>query len=500
MEDYTQSISYKRAADGSIVATLALKFPNGTRRVFVERYSGEDVVSDAHAIARAEGAPVIAGLIGAAAAAPMDPAHWWWKNEQAALLGKSVNDEAALQAWWGGMAINSRAQLRAMFLEGPPGSPAKKRAWWGALGKKRRKLARERHGKGGGFDLGKLASSAVDVVTLRPIAKHIPLVRDVHSAVTNLQKLPLTAARDVLSGKRLDRVAVGQFKSALASAKTIAPYAQTVIALVPGVGAGLAGAIGAGLALAEGKSITDALIAAARGALPGGALAAAAFDVAAAVAQGKPIEQAALAALPIDDKAKRLLVEGAKAARGLASGKRVDAVLLDTALKALPAAAGKAAQVGIALGAGKALQAAGLAATKQLAAGKVLAAAAESLKRTEASPLGSGAAKALQAASRLARGGAARSLGAPTAAAKMARLARTGLGSSSAGRAAFELAKRTGRDVAKPAPAKPPGRELAVIAAARAGKLKSNKAGKTSPAELQRALSSGRVFFVGASA
>ena len=55
---------------------------------------------------------------------------------------------------------------------------------------------------------------------------------------------------------------------------------QVGVSFIPGIGEGLSAVIGAGLALAEGKSITDALIAAALSALPGGPLVAMAASIA----------------------------------------------------------------------------------------------------------------------------------------------------------------------------------------------------------------------------
>jgi hypothetical protein len=521
MGEYTQQLEYTSLPNGGLAVTLLLTFPNGAKRAFTERLTGADARAAMAEWSEAEGAHEVAAayrMVGAAKAKPRT-GEWWWDSFEAKRQGKRPGDYKAMRHWWDHVLNrDSRSSVRSMLAEGPAGaSPVQLEAWWRGLSKNSRQAKRRRHGGDGGVlrDLGSAASSVVDTtidaVTLQPIAKHIPLVRDVHSAIVNLQRLPLTAVSDVLSGKRLDRVALGQFKSALGSAKTLAPYAQTVVALVPGVGQGLAGGIGAGLALAEGKTITEALIAAARGAVPGGALAQAAFDVAVGIAQGKPLEQVAINALPIDASAKRALVEGAKAARDLARGKRVDQVILDGALRALPAAAGKAAQVGVALGAAQSLQRAGVSAAKQLAAGKVFAAAAKQLDAVAQTPHGAGAALALKAAAQLSAASAAASLGAPKAARKLAGAARgklSGLSESTA-RDVYALASRTSRNVAKLAEGKKTGSTggkpaavvpASVLAAARAGRIKSNRKGVVSQAELTNALRTGRVFFVRASA
>jgi hypothetical protein len=72
--------------------------------------------------------------------------------------------------------------------------------------------------------------------------------------------------------------------------------ADMVLPFIPGIGTGVAAALAAANALASGKPITDALIAAARGAVPGGAIAQAAFDTAINLAKGKSLSQSVLEA------------------------------------------------------------------------------------------------------------------------------------------------------------------------------------------------------------
>jgi hypothetical protein len=73
--------------------------------------------------------------------------------------------------------------------------------------------------------------------------------------------------------------------------------ASMVAGFVPGVGTGVAAALGAANALMNGRPITDAIIASARSAIPGGAIAQAAFDTAVKVAKGQNIGQAVLGAV-----------------------------------------------------------------------------------------------------------------------------------------------------------------------------------------------------------
>ncbi len=81
--------------------------------------------------------------------------------------------------------------------------------------------------------------------------------------------------------------AIGDIRESLRFAAIVAPF-------VPGLGTGVAAALGAANALAAGERITDALIAGARNALPGGALAKTGFDLATRIAKGENFSQAAL--------------------------------------------------------------------------------------------------------------------------------------------------------------------------------------------------------------
>ena len=122
----------------------------------------------------------------------------------------------------------------------------------------------------------------------------IPVVGDVTHIVGEIAVAPLHIATAIASGERLDHVALGALKDQIKIVKDVAPYAQTVVSLVPGVGTGVGAAIGMGAALAEGQSITAAAKSAIRGALPGGALAASGFDLAMKVASGENVAKATL--------------------------------------------------------------------------------------------------------------------------------------------------------------------------------------------------------------
>jgi hypothetical protein len=180
----------------------------------------------------------------------------------------------------------------------------------------------------------------------------VPVLKQVaHLAVS-----PIRVIKNIAKGERLDHVALGELRSQVKDVKELAPYAQTVISLVPGIGTGLSAAIGASLALVQGKRIDQALIEAVKGSLPGGPLAQTAFSVAAGVMEGKPIDEIALGALPIDQAAKDALLRGLQAAKDVAHGKPLNQIVMNQAMQGLPPSVAKALQVGTALGHAKFLQ------------------------------------------------------------------------------------------------------------------------------------------------
>jgi hypothetical protein len=201
------------------------------------------------------------------------------------------------------------------------------------------------------------AKRAVSAVSRVPVLGSVlQAAANVTRAGAGLMLLPAVAATQLLDGKRIDRIAIDSLKRSVRDARTVAPYVQTVISVVPGVGTGISAGLGGALALAEGQSITAALEQAVKSSIPGGPLAQAAFSVASGVMQGKPLDQVALNALPLGAAEKSALSRGLLAAKALASGKRVDQVLLDQALRSLPPTVQKAVQIGTAIGHAKNLQ------------------------------------------------------------------------------------------------------------------------------------------------
>lgn len=86
-------------------------------------------------------------------------------------------------------------------------------------------------------------------------------------------KRGLDAASAVARGERIDRVLRKAAQSGIDDVRERLKFAEMVAPFIPGLGTGVAAALGAANALAAGKPITEALISAARSAIPGGKIA-----------------------------------------------------------------------------------------------------------------------------------------------------------------------------------------------------------------------------------
>lgn len=163
---------------------------------------------------------------------------------------------------------------------------------------------------------------------------------------------PLNMTVAIAEGQRIDRVALNQLKQQLHDFKQVAPYAQMVISVVPGIGQGVSAALSAGLALAEGQSIDDALKAGLIGAIPGGPLVKAAVTMGVEtiqhIAQGDKFDLQTLSqtaggiassALGLPVAAKNALMAGIATTGAIASGKPLDKAVTDGAILALPVSA-----------------------------------------------------------------------------------------------------------------------------------------------------------------
>jgi hypothetical protein len=185
----------------------------------------------------------------------------------------------------------------------------------------------------------------------------IPVVGSGLSSVFELTSGgPLKLASSVAAGDKIDKAAYKVLKDRVKAVQDVAPYVQTVVSFVPGVGQGISGAIGAANALSKGQPITQAIIAAARGAVPGGPIATAAFDVATAAIQGKPVDEAMLQAIPLPPEQKQYIIQGVLAAKDIAMGKKVDEAIFNRGRNVLPFEAQKALDIGVALAQGQKLQ------------------------------------------------------------------------------------------------------------------------------------------------
>ena len=194
---------------------------------------------------------------------------------------------------------------------------------------------------------GKLAGKAVS---------KIPVVGKPLSTVIKITQGPLRLADSIAKGDRIDSAVIGNIKSQIKDVKEVAPYAQMVISVVPGVGTVASGAIGAGIALSNGQPITKALVAGIKDSIPGGAAGKALFSVAEAAVSGKPLAQVGLAALPLPDDQKKAINSTLSFVKDVAAGKRVDQSLLKAAEKNLSPDMRKALSVAVAVAEGKKVQ------------------------------------------------------------------------------------------------------------------------------------------------
>lgn len=185
---------------------------------------------------------------------------------------------------------------------------------------------------------------------LRNAIKSIPVVGAPLASVYGVAIAPAALAESIASGARLDHALINNFKDQVADIKTLAPYAQTVVSFVPGVGQGVAGAMGAAVALANGQPLSAAVMSGIKGAIPGGQLAQSAFGAAAALAQGKRLDEAALSALPLPEGQKAALKTALSVAAKISKGQKVQDIVLTEAMAKLPPELAKAVHIGLAVG------------------------------------------------------------------------------------------------------------------------------------------------------
>jgi hypothetical protein len=131
----------------------------------------------------------------------------------------------------------------------------------------------------------------------------IPVVGDIARAGIGATRLALgptaillDAGSRLARGENLGKAFKGAVMGQVDAVREQLKLAEMVAPFIPGIGTGVAAALGAANALAAGKPITEAILSAARSAVPGGAIAQAAFDVALNLARGKNITDSLLAA------------------------------------------------------------------------------------------------------------------------------------------------------------------------------------------------------------
>lgn len=90
---------------------------------------------------------------------------------------------------------------------------------------------------------------------------HIPLVgKPFHAALDATVMGPLITADKIAGGARIDHAIVAGLKKNISGIKGVAPYAQAVVSMVPGIGQTVNAGIGAGTALIHGRRIDQALL------------------------------------------------------------------------------------------------------------------------------------------------------------------------------------------------------------------------------------------------
>lgn len=188
------------------------------------------------------------------------------------------------------------------------------------------------------------------------VVSHIPVIGKPLKAVIDLN--PVKAAgglvSKIASGERLDHAFLETAKSQIHAIREVAPYAKMVASFVPGVGTGVAAALAAGTALADGRSITDAVIEGVKDAVPGGALGKSLVQAAVDITHGDSITDAAMHAALSNLPAH--IQQAAQSAIALAKGKGVREAVLQAVRANLPPEAQKALEIGTAIGVARNIQ------------------------------------------------------------------------------------------------------------------------------------------------
>lgn len=171
----------------------------------------------------------------------------------------------------------------------------------------------------------------------------------VYDVVTDPVTLPLVAVDDVVHGDSVSQTLVDSIHHEVATFKAAAPYIESVVALVPGIGGMCASCIAVGVGVAEGQPIDQILVEAAAAQIPGGAIVVAGYLAAKTILSGKarPISWdtiavgalqgiAAQGGVTIPPEALSTLKAAAKFGSDIANGKSPKEAGLDSIIASIP--------------------------------------------------------------------------------------------------------------------------------------------------------------------
>jgi len=209
--------------------------------------------------------------------------------------------------------------------------------------------------KTAGHEVGHVTHSLQDVEGgVSGVIKHVPVIGGpIHSILDKTFHLAMAPSNMVVAiaegDSRIDRAVLNSLKEQVKEFQQLAPYAEMIVSLVPGVGQGIGAAIAAGVALSEGQPISGILKAGLMGAIPGGPLVQATVETGVGIIQHvakgdrldfNTLEQsaagAASTALGLPSSAKDALIAGIAITGQIAKGKPIDKALTDGAISALP--------------------------------------------------------------------------------------------------------------------------------------------------------------------
>ena len=209
--------------------------------------------------------------------------------------------------------------------------------------------------KTAGHEIGHVTHSLQDVEgAVSGVIKHVPIIGGpIHSILDKTFHLAMAPSNMVVAiaegDSRIDHAVLNSLKEQVKEFQQLAPYAEMIVSLVPGVGQGIGAALAAGVALSEGQPISGILKAGLMGAIPGGPLVQAAIETGVGiiqhVAKGDKLDfntlsqsaaGAASTALGLPPSDKNALIAGIAITGQIAKGRPIDKALTDGAISALP--------------------------------------------------------------------------------------------------------------------------------------------------------------------